>query len=419
MENHLQSKIAKAIFHKRTEVDAWLNKQFCTFTEQGVPPPFYSSVDIRDSGFKVAPVDCNLFPAGFNNICEDDLQNAPKLIQKEIKNISAITQSPVKKILLIPESHTKNKNYLENIYTLKTILEKSGLEIELGWYDPLDTPSIELTSATEKQLTFHALSALDHFSPDWILLNNDFSSGYPEKLKTFQQPIFPDPRLGWHQRTKSHHFKFYNHFATQFAELIGIDPWLITIDSQAITQVNFSTGENIDQVYTQAKQMLTQIQLDYQKRGISEKPALYIKNDSGTYGIGIMVIHDAEEIKTMNRRAKNKMSVGKGHSEIHQVILQEGIPTRILSEGKTAEPVIYLVGTELLGGFVRVNSERDSIDNLNSPGMIFKKFCFKDLHDCWNNSDLSDFPTLEAVYGSVAKLSALAATQEHFDLLYK
>ena len=29
------------------------------------PPPFYGSVDLRNSGFKLAPVDMNLFPGGF------------------------------------------------------------------------------------------------------------------------------------------------------------------------------------------------------------------------------------------------------------------------------------------------------------------------------------------------------------------
>ena len=31
-------------------------------------PPFYCSVDLRNSGFKLAPVDTNLFPGGFNNL---------------------------------------------------------------------------------------------------------------------------------------------------------------------------------------------------------------------------------------------------------------------------------------------------------------------------------------------------------------
>ena len=31
-------------------------------------PPFYTSMDLRNSGFKLAPVDTNLFPGGFNNL---------------------------------------------------------------------------------------------------------------------------------------------------------------------------------------------------------------------------------------------------------------------------------------------------------------------------------------------------------------
>src|SRR5215212_8886673 len=33
--------------------------------------PFYASVDLRNSGFKLAPVDTNLFPGGFNNLNPD------------------------------------------------------------------------------------------------------------------------------------------------------------------------------------------------------------------------------------------------------------------------------------------------------------------------------------------------------------
>ena len=31
-------------------------------------PPFYCSVDLRNAGFKLAPVDTNLYPGGFNNL---------------------------------------------------------------------------------------------------------------------------------------------------------------------------------------------------------------------------------------------------------------------------------------------------------------------------------------------------------------
>jgi hypothetical protein len=71
-----------------------------------------------------------------------------------------------------------------------------------------------------------------------------------------------------------------------------------------------------------------------------------------------------------------------------------------------------MMGSELIGGFIRANTERDDMDNLNSQGMFFKKLCFKDLSDSLNDGNSEEFPHLEAVYGVIGRLSALAAAQE-------
>src|SRR3989338_6145422 len=46
--------------------------------------PLYSSVDIRDAGFKIAVVDTNIFPAGFNNLCEHVLADSVHLMRTAI-----------------------------------------------------------------------------------------------------------------------------------------------------------------------------------------------------------------------------------------------------------------------------------------------------------------------------------------------
>ena len=51
------------IINSHVEIESWFRKQWIKY-----PAPFYSSIDIRNSGFKIAPVDTNLFPAGFNNL---------------------------------------------------------------------------------------------------------------------------------------------------------------------------------------------------------------------------------------------------------------------------------------------------------------------------------------------------------------
>jgi glutamate--cysteine ligase len=81
-----------------------------------------------------------------------------------------------------------------------------------------------------------------------------------------------------------------------------------------------------------------------------------------------------------------------------------------------AEPVIYLVGGELIGGFLRTNQEKGDEENLNSAGMAFRKLCMTDLkmldEDPDEVSKAAHDSVLELVYGSIAQISALAAGRE-------
>ncbi len=422
MSPNFKHQFASVFFQKRNEIKQWFEKKFSEY-----PASFYCSVDLRDSGGKIAPVDCNLFPAGFNNICEYDLEASPPLFRQQIEKLAKKHGISVpEKILIIPESHTENKFYLENLYYLKSILEEAGFETAFGRYDPNcnGSPNVmELRSHSEKKIVQATikkngslLETTTGFVPDWIILNNDFSQGYPECLEGVSQPILPPFQMGWHSRKKSTHFAYYNQLAEEFARLLGIDPWAITIASEAVPQVNFNENIGVDRVIAVAEKMLAELQKKHLELGIERKPALFIKNDSGTYGMGIMVIESIDELRNMNRRTKNKMSVGKGKSAIEQVIIQEGIPTIVTTDNFSAEPVIYMMGEELIGGFIRANSERSDMENLNSQGMFFRKLCFKDLSDSLSarkNAKIpEDFPTLEAVYGNIAKLSALAAAME-------
>ena len=51
------------IIHRSCDIEQWFRTQW--LENQA---PFYGSVDLRNSGFKLAPVDMNLFPGGFNNL---------------------------------------------------------------------------------------------------------------------------------------------------------------------------------------------------------------------------------------------------------------------------------------------------------------------------------------------------------------
>ena len=53
----------------------------------GALPAFYGSVDLRNAGYKLAPVDMNLFPGGFNNLSEEMLPAAVQAAGTEAANL--------------------------------------------------------------------------------------------------------------------------------------------------------------------------------------------------------------------------------------------------------------------------------------------------------------------------------------------
>lgn len=395
------------------DISAWIQLQ-----AKASPPPFYCSVDLRDSGHKIVPVDSNLYPAGFNNICPEDLRTAPPMFRRALG-------AGVSKLLIIPESHTSNLFYLENLFYLRQLALDSGLEVEVGWYPTLEGAPApqELRSESGKILKVVALTIQNGrlmagaFDPDAILLNNDFSGGYPKILDSVTQPVVPSASLGWHSRKKSTHFKHYNALAAEFATLIGIDPWSIQIETLEVAPVHFNDGLGIEETARAVDNVLAHTRQSYLAHGINRAPFAYVKNNSGTYGMGIMVAHSGDEVRAMNRRSKNKMSVGKNRMQIASVAVQEGVPTATLIDRLPAEPVIYLLGSELMGGFLRTNTERNDEDNLNSQGMVFRKLCMSDMRDSLEegtavHSEGSDPSELELVYGTVARLSALATGRE-------
>lgn len=93
-------------------IERWFRLEWMEHT-----PPFYTSVDLRNAGFKLAPVDTNLFPGGFNNLSNEML---PLAIQAAMGAVEKICPE-AKNLLLIPEKHTRNLFYLSNIERLMQI----------------------------------------------------------------------------------------------------------------------------------------------------------------------------------------------------------------------------------------------------------------------------------------------------------
>ena len=218
--------------------------------------------------------------------------------------------------------------------------------------------------------------AINDFSPCLVILNNDFAGGVPKELQNLEQSLLPPLGLAWATRLKSSHFQHYQNVAHAFATEFDLDDWLLAPMFRFCGEINFKTREGVDCLVRHANTVLEGIKQKYHQYGIADRPFVIIKADAGTYGMAVMTIEDPEEIKQLNRKQRTQMAVAKGGLGVHKVIIQEGIHTvdHIGDSKATAEPVIYLIGNQVVGGFYRAHEARGSTDNLNAPGMQFAAF---------------------------------------------
>jgi glutamate--cysteine ligase len=411
--------LEKRFLDAETTIEHWLRGQWLDHS-----PPFYCSVDLRNSGYKLAPVDTNLFPGGFNNLNPAFL---PLCVQAAMVAVEKVCPE-AKNLLIIPESHTRNQFYLANVARLATLLRHTGLNVRIGSLLPEITAPTTLNLPDGQALTLEPLRrfgttgadgqgrrlGLADFDPCAVLLNNDLSAGVPPILENLrEQFILPPLHAGWHVRRKSRHFTAYQQVAREFAELLGLDPWLLNPDFEVCGAINFQDRTGEECLAANVDMLLYRIRAKYQEYGITDPPFVIVKADAGTYGMGIMTVKDASEVKNLNRRQRNKMAVGKEGLRVQEVIIQEGVPTCERVDDAVAEPVVYMIDRYVVGGFYRVNTERGIDENLNAPGMQFKPLAFETGCTLPDNTQAPDAPPNRFyAYGVVARLALLAAARE-------
>lgn len=359
----------RAILAKQTQIESWFRTQW-----RHHHAPFYGSVDIRNSGYKLASIDMNLFPGGFNNLNPVFLPLASVAAQDAVERACAEAQS----VLLIPENHTRNTFYLQNVYALYSILRHVGLNVRIGTINPEITQITTLETALGDHITLepvlrqgNRLQLADGFTPCMILLNNDLSGGVPDILQGLEQKLLPPLKAGWTTRRKSTHFHAYNQVAAEFAKLAGIDEWTINPYYEVCSGLDFASHEGENRLADTVERLLQRIQNKYDELGIQDKPFVIVKADAGTYGMGVMSVHSADEVRGLNRKKRNKMAKIKEGLEVSEVIVQEGIYTYETLHGATAEPVVYMMDRFVIGGFYRVHEGRGPDENLNAMGMHF------------------------------------------------
>lgn len=391
---------------RQHEIKDWFNETF-----GNTPPFFYNSIDIRHSGFKIAPVDTNIFPGGFNNLSQQERLSATPIIRDYFHHYYPDAQT----LLIIAEDHTRNLYYFENLAVLKELLDHAGKKVILSSFSVSASGQAQtFTSHSGIILTFEPLikhgnqvQTKQGITPDLLIINNDLTSGIPDLITNIAQPITPPPSVGWHQRRKTSHFEVYNELARNFCYHFNIDPWLITTFFSRCGVVNFKEQTGIECVALHIDKIIHQIKEKYAQYSIKQEPYVFIKSDRGTYGMGIMTATSGEEVLHLNKDHRKRMNAIKGGQPNTEVIIQEGIPTIDKIEHVPAEPMVYMVGGQTVGCIYRTNSQKDAYSNLNSPGMQFTSIL---------PPSKNENPCITLRF--IAKLACLASAWECYNTMY-
>ena len=395
------NELEQRILDSMPAIERWFRLEWMEHT-----PPFYSSVDVRNAGFKLAPVDTNLFPGGWSNLTPAML---PLAVQAAMVAIEKICPE-AKNLLLIPENHSNNANntfYLSSIAQLRRIFHMAGLNVRVGSIDPdiKQNTTVELPNGESIVLEPVIRSAkrlgLKDFDPCTILLNNELTKGLPGILEELhEQFVLPPLHASGSVRRKSTHYKSYEDVCKRFGKLLGVDPWLI--NPMFLTCTDADLAATVDT-------LLAKIKKKYKEYGITDKPFVVVKTNHSSLadkhaGSSVMMLRQSSELKD-----HKDIAVFSG-----ELVVQEGVLTKERMNDAVAEPVVYMMDRYVVGGFYRVHADRGMDENLCSPGSRYVPLAFAEGTELPQPGVKpgASAPNRFYMYGVIGRLAMLAASYE-------
>jgi glutamate--cysteine ligase len=402
------NELEQRILESTPVIERWFRLEWMEHT-----PPFYSSVDVRNAGFKLAPVDTNLYPGAWNHLTPEMM---PLAVQAAMAAIEKICPE-AKNLLLVPENRT-DSFYLANLAQLQRIFYQAGLNVRLGSLSndikaptTFDLPGGESVTL-EPLIRSKRRLGLKHFDPCTILLNNDLSAGAPGILEDLhEQYLLPPLHAGWGIRRKSNHFKAYEEVAKRFGKLLGMDPWLITPMFNQCGAVNFAEQSGLECLRSNTDALLARVRRKYKEYGINEKPFVVIKADNSHAALGQLTVRDAKDLDDAWFQARAQAVAGQ---DIGEVIIQEGVLTNERINAAVAEPVVYMMDRYVVGGFYRVHADRSTDESLAAPGASFVPLAFEQSAQLPQPGAKpgASVPNRFYMYGVIGRLAMLSAAYE-------
>ena len=404
------NELEQRVLDSMPAIERWFRLEWMEHT-----PPFYCSVDVRNAGFKLAPVDTNLFPGGWNNLTPAML---PLAVQAAMAAIEKMCPE-ARNLLIVPENNVPSTFYLSNLVQLRRIFHMAGLNVRLGSIRPDGKTTTTLKLPDGETLTLEPVIrskgrlGVKDFDPCTILLNNDLVAGVPGILEEVnEQYLLPPLHASWSTRRCSTHFKTYEEVSKRFGKLIGVDPWLINPMYDSCGGIDLGTAQGVEALTARVDALLAKVKKKYTEYGIKEKAFVVVKVDNRGSGAGLMTMRDANDVAAWAPKA-SAAAEGSLQGE-QELILQEGVLTLERMNDAVAEPVVYMMDRYVVGGFYRIHVERGIDEDLNAPGSSFVPLAFNESIHCPQPGVRpgASAPNRFYMYGVVGRLAMLAASYE-------
>lgn len=429
------NELEQRILDSMPAIERWFRLEWMEHT-----PLFYSSVDVRNAGFKLAPVDTSLCPHGWNNLSP---AMQPLAVQAAMVAIEKICPE-AKNLLLVAENKSNKSDYnwayLSNLAQLRRIFHMAGLNVRIGSIDSSIKKSTTLTLPNGESVTLEPVCrnndriGLKDFDPCTILLNNELTTGVPGILEDLPtQYLLPPLHGSGSVRRKSEHYRCYDEVVKRFGKLLGVDPWFISPLYTTCKDIDLSQETGVDSLSATVDSLLAKIKKKYKEYGIQEKPFVVIKtgcsslaskdlavNKTQVVSTGVLMIRNAKELRehpdlsAFAAQASCKRMGDPNNLLLREVIVQEGVHTKERLDDAVSEPVVYTMDRYVVGGFYRVHAGRNVDENLCAPDSNYVPLAFADgteLPQAGLKPGAST-PNRFYMYGVIARLAMLAASYE-------
>jgi glutamate--cysteine ligase len=401
------NELEQRILDSMPAIERWFRLEWMEHT-----PPFYCSVDVRNAGFKLAPVDTNLFPNSWNVLTPSML---PLAVQAAMAAIEKICPE-ARNLLIVPENQTPSSSYLSNLAQLRRIFHMAGLNVRVGSISPDVKKSTTLALPDGDSITLEPVVrhkgriGVKDFDPCTILLNNDLRAGVPGILEDLhQQYLLPPLQAGWGTRRKSMHFKCLEEVSKRFGKLIGVDHWLMGPLVDKCAAVDFSSDTGVQELAARTDALLGKIRKKHKEYGIKEKPFVVLRADNGDPAMGALTVRDARELPALCQQVP-----GAAVRAVQDVLLQEGVLTSERVNDALAEPVVAMMDRYVVGGFYRVHAMRQGDGDLSAPDSSFVPLAFAESTHLPQPGVRpgASAPNRFYMYGVIGRLAMLSASYE-------